>query len=396
MKKLILSAALILLSAYGALFAQDNAEESYTARLMGMTKAAQTFNVNENLINIRDFVVLREGRMMLELTDITDYESFRNMDSILREFKKDIAFYKDSLAANPVGNVRIDYSYSPGFSFKKLRFKRYNPDGSMFLNQGGDISRLKFDQDTICIILQKEKPGIGGRCMIPYTVQAVFYLDNYYDVDRLLADNMLNKVVDTLEKVSRTKESHVNKKRLFSQYSITYNPYYAGEGSLQMVEWLMKNEYSLPARKRTNEFISINATLGLGLVRNTLAPTGDIGIQYSKYWGSRSMHNLTRLSASPYFLFDKDEKNNYVVRDNWFINAEIGSIYDKKNKAKLTDREVTFGVGYLVLQKGDYFKNTTFKIFTNLMLTDGLTLMPEIIVTDNFKQIFPGLTLKIF
>jgi hypothetical protein len=398
MKNLILSAALITISLQGALYAQDD-NESYVSKLMKLSKAEQTFNANEYLINIRDFITLKEGRLILELSGVDDYNSFTNLDSILREFRKDIAFYKDSLESNPTGNVRIDYSYSDGFSFKKIRFKKYNPDGNMFLNQQGEISKLKFEQDTVRIVIQKSKPGLGRSnwpCMIPYSIQATFLLDNYYDIDKVIADNVLKGIVDTLEKTSDLEKYKGN--RIYSnQFSLIYNPYYTGKGSLQQIDRLMKNEYDIYAGYNKSPYMNVNACIGAGMIRNTLTPTAEIGLQYNKIWNP-VVHNIFRVSVEPYCFFDKNEHGDFVLYDNWFVNADVGSIYNyKSNPTKgWIGKECTFGVGYLAVEKGGYFKNTTFKVFTDILLIRGLTIVPEFIFTDNCRQIFPGITLKVF
>ena len=391
MKKLILITVLTLVGLGPGLYAQ-----SYLAKQMSKTKTELTFNANDGLINIRDFVVLKEGRMILELSDLDDYESFRNLDSLLTVFKKDIAFYKDSLSANPTGNVRIDYAISPEYSFKKIRFKKYNADGNIFMNQDGDIARLKFEQDTVRIIIQKIKPGIArgkhAPCSVNYSVQATFVLGNYYDIDKVLEDKVLNDIVDTLYKASQTKR--LKDKKYPEPLSIVYNPYYSGKNSFKRYEGLLNNEYeTVPHKIR---YFSIHADIGAGLVRNTLVPTADIGMQYNKYFGDHSNdHNIYRLSAAPYYFFDKNEAGNYIISNTWFINADIGSIYDKSAPGWF-GKEATIGIGYLVAQKGGYFQKTTFKIFTDILIVPEITIVPEVIFTNNCKQIFPGFTLNVF
>ncbi|MCW3122185.1 MAG: hypothetical protein JWQ38_1677, partial [Flavipsychrobacter sp.] len=128
MKKLILSTVLILISLQAQLYAQNDYVSAGMKRMSVKSKAELTFNANEEMIYIKDFVVLKQGRMILELNSMKDYESFRNLDSILQLLRKDIAFYKDSLDADPTDHVRIDYALNEEYAFKKIRFKKYKPD----------------------------------------------------------------------------------------------------------------------------------------------------------------------------------------------------------------------------------------------------------------------------
>ena len=396
MKKLILSTALIAISLQAKLYAQVDDVSDYSTR-MKRSKTEQTFNVDGWFINLRDFVVLREGRLILEMHGADDFESFRNLDSILLSFRKDIAFYKDSLDANPTGSSRIDYVLNPEYSFKKIRIKRYNADGSIFMNRDGEISRLKFDQDTIRIIIQKSRPGSNSSktapCMIPYSIQATFILGNYYDIDKVIADKVLKGIIDTLEKSSKTQGTI--KRPSNNPLSIIYNPYYSGPRSFQKYNRLLMSEHDELARSPKSHFFSVNGNIGAGFVRGALSPVWEAGIQYNQYWSGSFEHNFYRLSVSPYYLFDRDVNRNLIVNDNWFVNVDMGTIYTN-NQRGWAGRAATFGVGYLVAQKGGYFRNTTFKVFTDIILMKGFTIVPEFVFTNDCKQIFPGVTVKVF
>ncbi len=392
MKKLILIAALTVIGLTGKVYAQNG----YTAgalRAMNTSKADLTFNTWDSWINIRDFVTLKEGRMILELNDLSDYQDFRNLDSILTGFRKDIAFYKDSLNSNPTGNMRIDYAINSEYTYKKIRVRKYNPNGSMFVNKDGDISRLKFEQDTVRIIIHKSREGFGiQKCTIPYSIQVTFLLDNYYDVDKVIADNVLKGIVDTLEKRSFSKKA----KKFIYRHPVTikYNPYFTGKNIKVYRNLLMENELAPNAWSRRK--FDVNFSMGAGLVRSTVVPVTELGLQWNHYVGKVNRdRDFVRLSVSPYFFFDKDMKGDFVMNDNWFINLSTGSIYES-NGVSWLGKEATFGIGYLAINKGGYFKNTTLKIFTDLLIRPKFTIEPEIIITDNFKQIFPGFTVKVF
>ncbi len=395
MKK-ILFTVLAIASATGHLLAQSD-YVSAQAKYRSRSKAEQTFNAYEGLINIRDFVVLKEGRLILELSDLNDYKDFHNMDSLLERFQKDITFYKDSLRSDPTGNMRIDYAMNTEYGFKKIRVKRYRPDGNMFLNNNGDISRLKFEQDTVRLVIQKFKPGLGNKknpCMIPYSIQATFLLDNYYDVDKVIADHALRGIIDTLENRSRNKGTE---KMIYSHpISILYNPYMTGKNIRVYKKTLMTSDnisYRHPKRK-----FDLDVYMGAGLVRNTLATMAEAGFRWNNRVGNRNNtqdRDFVRLSVAPYFFFGKNIKGEYTVSDNWFINACVGSVYGTNAETWLGP-EASFGVGYLAVNNGGYFKGTTMKVFTNLQIRPKFTISPEVIATNNFKQFFPGFTVKVF
>ena len=156
--------------------------------------------------------------------------------------------------------------------------------------------------------------------------------------------------------------------------------------------WLIK--YS-PGHKveylSDRDYADVALNCGAGLVRNNITPYGEAGIflMNSGRKGRDASHPFLHLSTSAYFLFNQDSKGNYLVNDNWFLNASIG---EATNTSTLS-----MGAGYLYYSKGNYFTGTTLKVFIDIKLVkNGLTITPELISTNNFKQIFPGLTLKAF
>jgi hypothetical protein len=150
-------------------------------------------------------------------------------------------------------------------------------------------------------------------------------------------------------------------------------------------------------RDPRKERLLMKANIGGALVANTLAPYADLGIQWNRVFSTVPYYNynIFRVFASSYYLFDKAANGDLSVRDNWFINALIGSIYPTGQEGWLGN-EVCVGAGWLFRQSGSCFRNTTVKVFTEIKLNDGISLQPEVIATSNFTQFFPGITLKVF
>jgi hypothetical protein len=392
MKKLILSSLLALASMTGMLHAQTN-EPTDRDKQQGRSKTDRTFNIWGLQINIRSVVQLRNSKMILELQNVGDYQNFMNMDSLLAVFKKDIAFYKDSLETNGAGHVRIDYVISPEYTFKKIRFKKYPADGDIFVNRGGEVSKLKLEQDTVHIII--EKLLYKTRCTIPYTIQATFLLDNYTDLNKVFADKEeANRIMKTLESESHSPKE--NKPGRYPELSIFYNPYFTGKGSLKRYKGVGIDNRSGISFLHDNDQLTLHGNIGAGLTMNTLVPTAELGLAINSPWGHGSKtFSFFRLYASSFYFFEKTAEGSYSLKDNYFVNFSLGSEYDKPER-NWVGKVADFGVGYLLSPKGSYFKGTTIKVFTDIKLMNGLTVAPEIISTNNFKQFFPGLTLKIF
>jgi len=391
---------LVMTSIHGNLFAQNNDNEPYWKKFIDRTKTDKTFNVCDCQVNFRDFVKLKDAKMVVEANNLNDFEVLKHLDSVLLNFKKDIAFYKDSLDDGNGGHVRIDYVLSSEYAFKKIRFKKYAPDGNIFIERDGDVSKLKLDQDTVRLIFERENSApssqTGFTIKGKYLVQVTFYMDNYTDIDKVIADKeMLHHTIDTLQSTQTLTHSVSDPYR--NPLSVTYNPY-ESDSHFRLYHQMLKDETGGISADNRNDVLTVQANMGVGLIRNTFAPMADMGIEFRKYhrmYSKDKSYTLGGVYASSYFFFDKKADGNYHTYDNWFVNGYIGSAY-KQNIMGVNTKSIAIGAGYLFAQKGGYFKNTTMKIFFDMQLANGVTISPELIGTDNFKQIFPGLTLKVF
>ena len=126
---------LIIISMNGKLFAQSQELDEYK-KIGNWSKTEKTFNATL-LPNFRDFVYLKDGKMILDMINVSDYKYLDKIDSILGQFKKDIAFYKDSLE-NGTGSVRIDYLINSSREYRQIRFKKHQPEGDIFVNRHGE------------------------------------------------------------------------------------------------------------------------------------------------------------------------------------------------------------------------------------------------------------------
>ena len=403
MNRIILCAALILVSLPGKTFAQNDNEPTWFKKTGRMSKTEKTFSNVNGPVRLRDYVYLRNNaRMILELGSAGEFSKLKGLDSVLLQMREDIAFYKDSLE-NGSGNVRIDYVTHEDQEHREIRFEKHHPNGDMFVVRNGETAKLKIEEDTIRIlmhVLGKEVPAkhkMAGKHMPdaigPFrpqtTILVMFCLDNYTDIDKVIWDpEMLHHIIDTLAFVSTPKRKRPNSEDPYS--TIVYRPFSTTQTAdyprYLKVKYVLDSEYTWRQRGGT---LTINGSAGIGQVRNEIVPTAEIGIGiYGRWKAIPTKQSYLRLSATPYFFFDKDAQGRYIVNDNWFVNLAFGT--------ESKDIDYSCGIGYLYAERGGYFQNTTMKAFLNIGLSKHIAIAPEYIFTNNFKQIFPGITLKVF
>jgi hypothetical protein len=412
MKKLIFCMAL-LTGATGTLCAQNGYDYAIkeSKKTTNLTPTERRFNA-PSYNDIQDFVYLKNGKMIFELRDVHDYSNLTGIDTILQHLQEDIGFYRDSLE-NGSGNVRIDYSVTLGKEQREIRFTKFRQKGEPFIIRNGQTERLKIEQDTIRIVVhdmpyRKDVPAIvtgNGKTISVnpirwiYPVQITLLVNNYTDLAKVISEKeVLLRAMDTLARARNKKQTN---QPYSNPSSCIYRPYVKdslGIG-IRFVKFPYKiereygqfSEYRMPHRH-----FAFYANMGMGVTRNMITPSADAGITYLKHVrNSNTTYYFTCLYVSPLFFFERDANREFYVHDNWFINLVSGNSFDEEILGfKL--RGISLGGGYLALQNGDYFKGTTIKVFAGLRMMSGLTLYPEVIATNNFKQIFPGMTLKVF
>ncbi len=405
MKKLMILAVIVLCTAVTAAAQEkfnsgNNPERSVYER---------SFEMPQQYVNVRDIVILpNKGKMIIELNNAAQYEELQHIDTLLEAVLRNIAFYKDSLESS--GSVRIDYAADEKYKFSKIRFQIHRPVGAIFMNEPNEISKLKLEQDSIRIYVKRNpvferdvESGSGFRYNLTHAgmYQVTFCLNSYTDLASVLANKgLLHHAIDTLlstkgkrtlrnpfRRPSSTRfDPSIQETPDSKKYKNTaLNRFRRFEG---LISYNSEGRWSIT---RSSDIVEVTGNVGIGLIRNTFAPYAEVGLDYERQlkpsWWDNNRNVTWSLFASSYFFFEKGTDNTYYSKPNWFINAKVGS----------GDR-YSAGLGYLFDRRGDYFKGTTLKAFMNIRMfkSKGLTLSPELIITDDFKQVIPGLTIKVF
>ncbi len=388
-------------------FAQEESTEHKKIQRPSPTEAQ--FNMPEEYVNVRDLTVLPgKTKITIELNNPSQYKELNGVDEILKRFMQEIAFYKDSLQTDG-GNVRIDYAIDDAVSFSKIRVKRYAPDGEIFMNRRSDVSRLKIEQDTIHIYV-KHDPVLPewdhstNKREFMFThqqqYQITFCLNNYTDIAAIAADmTALRHAFDTLYSTKK-KGALQNPYKVPS--STRYNPQVPSSRGADKTTWQPRDnsrfyrymglsDLKTPGSSlKAVDYISSDGNIGVGLVRNMLAPYAELGLTWQKQRRMLTNEVYTqmklRMFVSVYAMFEQDAAKEYRMTDIMFANASIGE-----------GDGVSMGLGYMISKPNNYFKGMTGKMFLDVrLLKKGLTLSPEVIFTNDFKQVYPSLTLKVF
>ena len=144
----------------------------------------------------------------------------------------------------------------------------------------------------------------------------------------------------------------------------------------------------LENKHRTNgqlDHLEINFGAGAGLIRNDWA--ADLTVQLGLGLVKKGVTQLSPYLSSN-LIFEFNENNNIDL--NLFLNVGFHpNIFKNPKKSSSLGVEL----GYLVVNQGNLFEDTTFKLGLNWSPLKGVFVGPQLYATDNFNKVFPGIRL---
>lgn len=141
--------------------------------------------------------------------------------------------------------------------------------------------------------------------------------------------------------------------------------------------------------------------LGLGLLRDKASPFLGLSLDFAPqrqdyYYKGSGEYTFINLAVASYFSFEKKPGSSYRTLHDVFLEGTLGNrINNIHDYGRFS--EVSGGLGFLIKGSNRYFNRNTFKLFVNFGLKNSFVrLRPELYFDDGFRNIFPGLTLKLF
>ncbi|MXV14268.1 hypothetical protein [Hufsiella ginkgonis] len=151
-----------------------------------------------------------------------------------------------------------------------------------------------------------------------------------------------------------------------------------------------------------NQPFRLKPAIGASLVKETPAPLMGLYLEFAPqrqdYYLRDLIPEYTFLHAgiSALYLSERNQAGVRVTNVNVFAEGSIGNRYNNEDKRVFNFDEFSFGLGYLVRRRGDYFEKNTFKLFGTIVPSRSfIRLKPELYVPGNLKKIFPGLSVLV-
>ena len=355
---------------------------SLCAQTKTNSKSDKAFAVPENIIMSRRFYINlgQKNKLIVEVTDISDLQRIANMDSILQVFKQDIAPLKDSFS-NPLTSKKVDY-VADGKGRKKIRFQQFQPDGTSFLLDNGELSSLRTEQDTVNIIgvitnPPKHKDDISRTS--PRYYHLTFYLNNIGE--------LANYMNGTLNEKIKTIQNNISGKW----------PTVLGTGY-----HYIKNDNTIYAdhpkgftNAGTGDFLNGYVTVNVQNYKNYFVPSFSVGMELTMTTRDRNYKWVPGLFWEPHFLFAKDANGKLRTYRNDFLTLTYG-------QGGTTDHDThkdfsfstVFSLGYLIRREGEFIDKHTFRLGAGKLKLLKTTIEPSMYFNDFFKGVTPGIRIS--
>jgi hypothetical protein len=350
-------------------------QEGFAQPEPGLTAMERIFDSPFKGFNRRYLLDLGKGnKVQIEIADLQDLEKFANADSILKVFIQDIEPLKDSLT-DPLNNVRIDYILDSS-GVKKIRLRQFQHSSTGFVNDHGEFSALKTEQDTIylCGTLNYTLKTFGRK---PWTeirsYRMAIFINRVQELSGLLDGRINSKIQELIKNHNSLWEEKNGRHYLKSDPAISSRQndgYFSGPG----------------------DYLVLNGWVGMENYKNYFTPSFGIGAVLIT--ANTFFKREIGLFWEPHFIFANNTQGKLVGYRNDFLTLSLGQGPTKDNDPRKPSFLISIlSIGYLINRNGDFFDKNSFRLMGGrLQLGDGkVYIEPSLYFHDFFKGVTPSI-----
>jgi hypothetical protein len=181
------------------------------------------------------------------------------------------------------------------------------------------------------------------------------------------------------------------------------------QDSLVVTDSTLKKKTRLPKDSiytkvlKNKQTFAFQVKAGGAFAAGRFTPELGFGIDFAPqrqdfYYKGSTQPNYTfiNLSLSSLWFFEKPNNEVPEIYRNIFLEASFGNRINNSNATgvRLID-EFSFGAGYLIQQRGNYFEQNTLKLFVTFLPKNSfISFKPEMYFYDNYKFSYLGLSMR--
>ena len=310
-----------------------------------------------------------ESRLVVPVQYVGELGGVAGLNDLVKRLNADLATVADSLLDNKYAKTVLYRETAAGGRTLKVNTKAEERTELYVEKETGLIKTLR-RPDSVAVTLRNEQP-------------LFFILDSVQVMGRLIQTD-LDGLIARMEPEIQAEAARQRKKELI--------PYRGPQAAVYENETDGNRKLTLRSRRLELDQLAIYGNTGVGLVRDRLVPEIGLGVALQLKRG-RPGTKYIGLNGSMHYFFERRDDGRHRMFINTFLTLELAHSFSAEGK--LWQK---VGIGYLVGEQGGYFGPNTFKLTVDLTgkpRFGALHLIPELILTDNFKSIFPGIRMGV-
>ncbi len=308
-----------------------------------------------------------ENRLVVPVQSVKQLNHLSGINDLMQRLNADLAAATDTLFNNKYTKTVLYRETSGGGRTLKVNTKAEERT-ELYVEKGSGLIKTLQRMDSIAVTLQNDQP--------------LFFILDSVQVMQRLGQIDVDGLIRQMSGDIQTEVERQRKKNLIS--------YRGPREAVYENEIDGKRKLVLRAKQIKLDQLALFFNTGAGLVRDKLVPEIGLGVALLQ---NRRGTQYFGLTGSMHYFFDRLEDGKYKMSINTFVTLELAQTFSREGKIWQK-----VGVSYLVSEQGGYFGKNTFKLTLDLAAKPrhgALHLIPELIFTDNFKTIFPGIRMGV-
>ena len=295
----------------------------------------------------------------------------QNIDSVLHLFVADYKRIADT-TQNPLSATHALFRLDNMSRTVDVRQTAQPTTSFRFMTGKSEPILVKTKQDTLRVVWS------SAAGVLPYHDFSFYVLVNSLsDIDRLLQNGGINeKLQEAMGRVRDYKAHDLTNPKM------SFDLRYRREGTS------IGTNFINPGLAK-NTFLSIQPTLGFGLIRSQLVPAVNLDLVFipSRFKGIG--YSVGYISN---FFFQNPADGRGLIHQNDFIS--FGVAFYRNNPDGRTPAfdqlRTSISVGFLAHRSGDYFAKNTIRLSSTIYQKGFIKIQPELYMNGFFKQVYPG------
>lgn len=340
-----------------------------------ISKTEYLFNSGKDELDINFQIAVRTGLTLhFSMTRMGLWQGKEEFKKHLLIAKEQLKLYEDSVKIF-ANSKRLDINVGTENTVIS-RYSKSTVNNDIRIEKEGKLDALKMGRDTLRLVKEYGSKKHQGELLIE-RVQYTYEMKELKELASIVNEeawvDRTATIIDSVVSVYRKK---------WRNPDAEYHTLYVSTYPKDSVNHLFISKRYISDYNRIAGFLTFNGGFGVSLVRNTLCPNADVGLQFH-FKSEEDMVPFIRLSMNTFMRFEEKPDKKFQEYSTGFVNAELGFQSNEQNQLN-KNFLLSIGFGYKLntyekLYRDPSMDNRMYKLFFNYSLGNSIILQPEFI-----------------